>query len=198
MRLQDHQLIYQELLQTQQAPHHSPPQEPPPLVLLFERGRSGIFGHRPGGAEDLGPGAAGALWGLAAQPDARFVAFSDARPPRRHHGQPDERPHARHKAHGRCRRGKCNLAQATPAAGPAGCSGRRCRCQRRQWGAAWGSCGAQAAWAACERCQPALTEMPLNSPVLMRFCHSAGPVMWALVPPASTATVTGMSTTSNS
>ena len=46
--------------------------------------------------------------------------------------------------------------------------------------------------------QPALTPMPLNSPVAMRFCHSAGPVMWALVPPASTATVTGMSTTSNS
>jgi len=40
--------------------------------------------------------------------------------------------------------------------------------------------------------------MVLNSPVAMRFCHSAGPVMCALVPPASTATVTGMSTTSNS
>jgi len=40
--------------------------------------------------------------------------------------------------------------------------------------------------------------MPLNSPDAMRLCHSAGPVMWALVPPASTATVTGMSTTSNS
>jgi hypothetical protein len=40
--------------------------------------------------------------------------------------------------------------------------------------------------------------MVLNSPDAMRFCHSAGPVMWALVPPASTATVTGMSTTSNS
>ncbi len=40
--------------------------------------------------------------------------------------------------------------------------------------------------------------MVLNSPLAMRFCHSAGPVMWALVPPASTATVTGMSTTSNS
>ena len=40
--------------------------------------------------------------------------------------------------------------------------------------------------------------MPLNSPVAMRFSHSAGPVMWALVPPESTATVTGMSTTSNS
>ena len=38
----------------------------------------------------------------------------------------------------------------------------------------------------------------LNSPVAMRFCHSAGPVMCALVPPASTATVTGMSCTSNS
>ena len=46
--------------------------------------------------------------------------------------------------------------------------------------------------------QAAVTPMPLNSPVAMRFCHSAGPVMWALVPPASTATVTGMSTTSNS
>ena len=34
--------------------------------------------------------------------------------------------------------------------------------------------------------------------VAMRFCHSAGPVIWALVPPESTATVTGMSTTSNS
>ena len=44
----------------------------------------------------------------------------------------------------------------------------------------------------------ALTSMPLNSPVAMRLDHSAGPVMWALVPPASTATVTGMSTTSNS
>ena len=44
----------------------------------------------------------------------------------------------------------------------------------------------------------AATAMFLNSPVAMRFCHSAGPVMWALVPPASTATVTGMSTTSNS
>ena len=46
--------------------------------------------------------------------------------------------------------------------------------------------------------QAAATPMPLNSPEAMRFCHSAGPVMWALVPPASTATVTGMSTTSNS
>ena len=40
--------------------------------------------------------------------------------------------------------------------------------------------------------------MFLNSPVAIFFCHSAGPVVWALVPPASTATVTGMSTTSNS
>ncbi|EWS64270.1 hypothetical protein Y695_02487 [Hydrogenophaga sp. T4] len=46
--------------------------------------------------------------------------------------------------------------------------------------------------------QAAATEMPLNSPEAMRLLHSAGPVMWALVPPASTATVTGMSTTSNS
>ena len=46
--------------------------------------------------------------------------------------------------------------------------------------------------------QAAATGMFLNSPVAMRFCHSAGPVMCALVPPASTATVTGMSTTSNS
>ena len=46
--------------------------------------------------------------------------------------------------------------------------------------------------------QAEATSMPLNSPEAMRFCHSAGPVMWALVPPASTATVTGMSTTSNS
>ena len=30
--------------------------------------------------------------------------------------------------------------------------------------------------------------MPLNSPLAMRFSHSAGPVMCALVPPASTAT----------
>ena len=37
-----------------------------------------------------------------------------------------------------------------------------------------------------------------NSPLAMRCCHWAGPVMWALVPPASTATVTGISTTSNS
>ena len=40
--------------------------------------------------------------------------------------------------------------------------------------------------------------MFLNSPVAIFFAHSAGPVMCALVPPASTATVTGMSTTSNS
>ena len=46
--------------------------------------------------------------------------------------------------------------------------------------------------------QAAATAMPLNSPEAMRLLHSAGPVMWALVPPASTATVTGMSTTSNS
>ena len=48
------------------------------------------------------------------------------------------------------------------------------------------------------RAQAAATGMPLNSPLAMRLAHSAGPVMWALVPPASTATVTGMSTTSNS
>ena len=48
------------------------------------------------------------------------------------------------------------------------------------------------------RLQAAVTATPLNSPLAMRFSHSAGPVMWALVPPASTATVTGMSTTSNS
>ena len=46
--------------------------------------------------------------------------------------------------------------------------------------------------------QRLVTAMPLNSPLAMRLDHSAGPVMWALVPPASTATVTGMSTTSNS
>ena len=46
--------------------------------------------------------------------------------------------------------------------------------------------------------QALATVMPLNSPEAMRWLHSAGPVMWALVPPASTATVTGMSTTSNS
>ena len=46
--------------------------------------------------------------------------------------------------------------------------------------------------------QAAATVMPLNWPVAIFFCHSAGPVMWALVPPESTATVTGMSTTSNS
>ena len=32
----------------------------------------------------------------------------------------------------------------------------------------------------------------------MRECHSAGPVVWTLEPSESTATVTGMSTTSNS
>ena len=32
----------------------------------------------------------------------------------------------------------------------------------------------------------------------MRCCHSAGPVWWTLVPLESTATVTGMSLTSNS
>ena len=37
-----------------------------------------------------------------------------------------------------------------------------------------------------------------TSPLAMRSRQSAGPVVWALVPPASTATVTGMSTTSNS
>lgn len=42
------------------------------------------------------------------------------------------------------------------------------------------------------------TSMPLNSPVAIFSFQTAGPVMWALVPPASTATVTGMSTTSNS
>jgi hypothetical protein len=46
--------------------------------------------------------------------------------------------------------------------------------------------------------QREVTGIFLNSPVAIFFCHSAGPVMWALVPPASTATVTGMSTTSNS
>ncbi len=46
--------------------------------------------------------------------------------------------------------------------------------------------------------QTLVTGIFLNSPVAIFFCHSAGPVMWALVPPASTATVTGMSTTSNS
>ena len=46
--------------------------------------------------------------------------------------------------------------------------------------------------------QAAVRAMPLNSPLAMRCDHSAGPVMCALVPPASTATVTGMSTTSNS
>ncbi len=46
--------------------------------------------------------------------------------------------------------------------------------------------------------QAVAREMPLNSPEAMRWLHSAGPVMCALVPPASTATVTGMSTTSNS
>lgn len=46
--------------------------------------------------------------------------------------------------------------------------------------------------------QALASEMPLNSPVAMRWLHSAGPVMWTLVPPESTATVTGISTTSNS
>ena len=40
--------------------------------------------------------------------------------------------------------------------------------------------------------------MDLNSPLAMRSFQIAGPVICALVPPASTATVTGMSTTSNS
>src|SRR5688572_23245624 len=51
---------------------------------------------------------------------------------------------------------------------------------------------AQAADAAVEyayRIQAAATGMFLNSPLAIFFCHSAGPVMWALVPPASTATV---------
>ena len=56
-----------------------------------------------------------------------------------------------------------------------------------------GAVGAVARWR-----QAAETAMPLNSPLAMRFSQSAGPVMCALVPPASTATVTGMSTTSNS
>ena len=46
----------------------------------------------------------------------------------------------------------------------------------------------------------AATVIPLNFPVLtdsaIRFCLSAGPVICALVPPESTATVTGMSTRS--
>ena len=46
--------------------------------------------------------------------------------------------------------------------------------------------------------QPAVTAMCLNSPVAIFFCQVAGPVMCALVPAESTATVTGMSTTSNS
>ncbi len=46
--------------------------------------------------------------------------------------------------------------------------------------------------------QAPATLMPLNSPVAIFSFHTAGPVMWALVPPESTATVTGMSTTSNS
>ena len=48
------------------------------------------------------------------------------------------------------------------------------------------------------RAQPAATGILIALPEAMRCCHSAGPVMCALVPPASTATVTGMSTTSNS
>ena len=40
--------------------------------------------------------------------------------------------------------------------------------------------------------------MPLNSPEAIRFCHSAGAVLCTLMPLASTATVTGISTTSNS
>ena len=46
--------------------------------------------------------------------------------------------------------------------------------------------------------QAAVTAMPLNSPRAMRSRHSAGPVSCTLVPVASTATVTGMSRTSNS
>ena len=47
---------------------------------------------------------------------------------------------------------------------------------------------------------PQLAEiaMPLNSPLAMRFCHSAGPLACTLAPLESTATVTGMSLTSNS
>ena len=55
------------------------------------------------------------------------------------------------------------------------------------------------AMAPLARCPQALARsITLYSPLAIFFCHSAGPVMWALVPPASTATVTGMSTTSNS
>jgi hypothetical protein len=57
-----------------------------------------------------------------------------------------------------------------------------------------GNCGGQAN----DATQAAVTAMFLNSPVAIFLLHSAGPVVCTLVPPASTATVTGMSTTSNS
>ena len=89
------------------------------------------------------------------------------------------------------------LAQARAAAIRSGAPVRLCAAS------AEGSCSTQRQWGfgwlrACVQGQVQARRMPLNSPVAMRFCHSAGPVMCALVPPASTATVTGMSTTSNS
>ena len=46
---------------------------------------------------------------------------------------------------------------------------------------------------------PATADQPTVTGILpMRACHSRGPVWCTLVPPASTATVTGMSCTSNS
>jgi len=98
----------------------------------------------------------------------------------------------------------CHPVRASLAVGRVQAVGQVGEAHARQLGAQ-GPQHAQAADPAVEhadmaslRFQADATVMPLNSPLAMRFCHSAGPVMCALVPPASTATVTGMSTTSNS
>jgi hypothetical protein len=49
-----------------------------------------------------------------------------------------------------------------------------------------------------EMCPPYCRTAVPGSDWAMRVDHSAGPVWWTLVPRLSTATVTGMSTTSNS
>ena len=51
---------------------------------------------------------------------------------------------------------------------------------------------------AAEQVNPLLKLGLEFGPLAIFFSHSAGPVMWALVPAESTATVTGLSTTSNS
>ena len=69
-----------------------------------------------------------------------------------------------------------------------------------------GACGAAAARAASRgagpyapgEAQAVATGIVMALPAAIFCFHSAGPVTWALVPLASTATVTGMSTTSNS